>query len=154
MLSANLVNRCVAITAKMEESVWANRYEQTIEQLQQSVVKMEQAYDSLGQVDHPNQHSNQQLVVPTRSTNSAAALALRASKMQNLLEQINSYQKSINEYQLAKQNLAASLFVLEPAVPAVKSEKPIWAEVLITVALVATVFGCMVALIFNRVPSL
>jgi uncharacterized protein involved in exopolysaccharide biosynthesis len=81
---------------------------------------------------------------------SEAETKLNQSKLQNILDQMNSYQKAANEFQLAIDNNAPALYVLENAVPAAKSEKPNKAEVLLAALIASLLFGLMGLLVYHR----
>ena len=139
-LSANLVNRLVAIVQNTEEAIWKESYQNSLKKLQASIASMEQEYKYIS--------SNE--IKASTGKNTAAENALLASKQQNLLDQINSYQKAANEFQLAINNNPPSLYVMERAVPAAKSEKPNKWELLLVSFLASLIFAIIAVLIYKR----
>lgn len=138
-LSARIVNRLVEITQMSEEAIWKARYEASMKKLNSSVAEMETEYKTLS----------------GKTTGFLGGhTALEDSKMHNLLEQINSFQKAANEFKVAIQNNAPALYVMEKAAPAAKSEKPNRPGVLIAAFLISLVFGSLAVLVYNREPYL
>lgn len=139
-LSANLVNRLVAIVQNTEEAIWKESYQNSLKKLKASIATMEQEYKYIS--------SNE--IKASTGKNTAAENALLASKQQNLLVQINSYQKAANEFQLAINNNPPALYVMERAVPAAKSEKPNKWELLLVSFLASLIFAIIAVLIYKR----
>jgi len=133
-LSANIVNRLVAIVQQTEAAIWKENYRNSLAKLKSNISSMEADYKSLA----------------TATGLSEAETKLNQSKLQNILDQMNSYQKAANEFQLAIDNNAPALYVLENAVPAAKSEKPNKAEVLLAALIASLLFGLMGLLVYHR----
>jgi len=133
-LSANIVNRLVAIVQQTEAAIWKENYQNSLAKLQSNIRSMELEYKSLAANAHASEAENK----------------LNQSKLQNILEQMNSYQKAANEFQLAIDNNAPALYVLEKAVPAAKSEKPNKWEVLLAALIASFIFGLMGLLVYHR----
>jgi len=138
-LSANLVNRLIAITQQNEAGIWNQRYRASLQKLEQSIKQMEQEYTSLTEA--------------AKTAKEAGAILIN-NKQHSLLEQITTYQKSANEFKLAIENNAPAFYVVEPAVIAAKSEKPNKPELLLLTALCSFIFGLIGVLVNNREPSL
>ncbi len=138
-LSANIVNRLVEITRNKEEAIWRSGYEKMLFNFNRSIDSLQKSYVAL--YDKSKDSKLQRLEI-------------EVIKMNYLLEQIQTQEKAAGEIKLAIDNNAPSLFVLETAVPAVKSEKPNIPEVLILTALISLVFSAMALLVYNREESL
>ncbi|MBY0482255.1 MAG: hypothetical protein K2Q21_12920 [Chitinophagaceae bacterium] len=132
-LSAKIVNRLVEIIKTKEEAIWKSGYENELQKINASIARFEREYGSINE-------------------NGLNILAL--SKKQNLLEQMNLYQKTANDLKLAIENNQPALYVLETAVPAAKSERPNVPDTLIATFLISLVFGSIVLLVYNREPTL
>ena len=133
-LSARIVNRLVEIVQQTEAAIWKENYKNSLAKLKSNIASMEGEYKTLA----------------TATGLSEAETKLTQSKLQNILEQMNSYQKAANEFQLAIDNNAPALYVLEKAVPAAKSEKPNKWEVLLAALIASTLFGLMGLLVYHR----
>jgi capsular polysaccharide biosynthesis protein len=138
-LSAKIVNRIVEITRLKEESIWKSGNEKMLLNFNKSI-------DSLGKV-------YQAIANKIKSDNENLS-QLELTKINSLLEQIQTQEKATGEIKLAIDNNAPAFYVLETAVPAAKSEKPNIPEVLILTALVSWLFSAMALLIYNREESL
>ena len=138
-LSANIVNRVVAITRDKEEAIWKSGYEKMLFNFNRSIDSLQKSYVALYD---KNKDSKVQ------------RLEIDVIKMNYLLEQIQAQEKAAGEIKLAIDNNAPSLYILEPAVPAVKSEKPNIPEVLIFTALISLIFSALALLVYNREDSL
>lgn len=134
-LSAKLVNRMVSLVEETESKVWQTHYSQAIANLQSAVTDMEAKYtklsDSLG------------LVSPSRKE-------LYNAQMRSLLDQLQQYRKTMDEFTLAIATPPAVLYVLETAVPAAKAERPDLVSILIATALISFVFVCLLVLVNDR----
>jgi hypothetical protein len=133
-LSAKIVNRLVEIVQQTEATIWKENYRNSLTKLKSNISSMEAEYKSLA----------------TATGLSEAEAKLNQSKLQNILDQMNSYQKAANEFQLAIDNNAPALYVLEKAVPAAKSEKPNKWEVLLAAFIASLLFGLMGLLVYHR----
>jgi LPS O-antigen subunit length determinant protein (WzzB/FepE family) len=127
-LSADLVNRMVAIIEETETGVWQKNYAQSIEKINSSIISMEREYRSAGDENDP----------------------LVAVKKQSLVDQINQYHKMANEFTLAAQTPPAVLYVMESAAPAAKAERPDKPAIIIAAGLLGFVFSCLLVLVSNR----
>jgi capsular polysaccharide biosynthesis protein len=134
-LSAKLVNRLVEIIKSKEESIWRTGYEKMFLIFNRSIDSLNKISDEIS--DKIKEEKDK-------------VAQLNYVKSNSLYEQINAQQKAAAEIKLAIDNNAPALYVLEPAVPAAKSEKPNIPEVLILTAFASFVFGVLVMLIYNR----
>jgi hypothetical protein len=157
ILSANLVNRLVEIVQTTEEAIWKENYKNSLKKLQISIATMEQEYKNISSTSISlfNESSSSKASNGNNSSVNinASAYLLMQSKQHNLLEQINSYQKAANEFQLAINNNPPALYVMERAVPAAKSEKPNKWEVLLASFLASLIFGTISVLVYYREPA-
>lgn len=138
-LSANIVNRLVAITKTKEEAIWKEGYEKMLLNFNRSIDSLQKTYVALY-----SKYNN---------TN-VQKIELDIIKMNSLLEKIQTQEKVAGEIQLAIVNNAPAMYVLEIAVPAIKSEKPNIPEVLLLTLLISFVFGVMALLVYYREESL
>lgn len=134
-LSANLVNRMVAIVQETEGTIWKNNYQLLCQNLTSAADAMQQQF--------------QQTSDSLRST-TGAGLALGNAQLQSLLEQITLYRQTANEYLLAAKNVPAVLYVMEPGVPAAKAERPDMPATLLAAALLGGLFGILLVLVADR----
>ncbi|MBV9987669.1 MAG: hypothetical protein JO301_08315 [Chitinophagaceae bacterium] len=134
-LSANIVNRMVSLITETETAIWQNSYSQSLSQLDATIADMQQQY--------------RQLADSMPSMNGAAH-ELAAVRQQTLLEQLKQYQKAADEFRLAAQTRPAALYVLEPATPAAKAERPAKLEIILAAAAAGFVFACFLLLLNNR----
>lgn len=133
-LSAKIVNRLVEIVQQTEAAIWKENYRNSLAKLKSNIAGMEAEYKNLASTTGLSDAENK----------------LNQSKLQNILEQMNSYQKAANEFQLAIDNNAPALYVLEKAVPAAKSEKPNKWEALLAALMASSLFGLMGLLVYHR----
>ncbi len=139
VLSAKIVNRMVAITKEKLEGIWRSGNEKLLFNFNRSIDSLSKAYQlSVNKIQLENNRLSQ----------------LELAKANSLLEQIQTQEKVLGEIKLAVENTAPAFFVLEPAVPAAKSEKPNIPEVLILTALISAIFSALALLIYNREDKL
>jgi hypothetical protein len=138
-LSANIVNRLVAITRNKEEAIWKEGHEKMLLNFNRSIDSLQKTY----------------VAIYSKYNNvNVQKLELDIIKMNSLLEKIQTQEKAVGEIKLAIDNNAPAMYVLETAVPAAKSEKPNIPEVLLLTALISFVFGSMALLVYHREESL
>jgi hypothetical protein len=138
-LSANIVNRLVAITRNKEEAIWKEGHEKMLLNFNRSIDSLQKTY----------------VAIYSKYNNvNVQKLELDIIKMNSLLEKIQTQEKAVGEIKLAIDNNAPAMYVLETAVPAAKSEKPNIPEVLLLTALISFVFGSMTLLVYHREESL
>jgi len=138
-LSAKIINRLIEITRNKEEAIWKEGYEKMYVNFHKSIDSLTKLYTELSTKTNSDKSLNSQLTT---------------NKLNYLLEQINRQEKAAAEIKLSIENNTPSLYVLESAVPASKSEKPNIPELLIITALVSLVFGTLVLLIYHREESI
>ena len=134
-LSARLVNRMVSLVEETESKVWQTHYSQAIGNLQQTVAGMETKYSTLS--------DSLLRAAPARKE-------LLAVQMRTLLDQLQQYRKTADEFALASQTPPAVLYVQEAAVPAAKAERPDKFAILIATGLVSFAFICILVLVNDR----
>jgi hypothetical protein len=134
-LSASLVNRMISLVEETESKVWQTHYRQAIGNLQQAVAGMETKYSTLS--------DSLLRAAPARKE-------LLAVQMRTLLDQLQQYRKTADEFALALQTPPAVLYVQEAAVPAAKAERPDKLAILIATGLVSCVFICLLVLVNDR----
>lgn len=128
-LSANLVNRTIALIETAEKNIWKKNYNQAVESLYRTIDTAEQQYRAIAGR------------LPTITGAQKELLTLRA---QTLLEELKQYRKAAAEYALALQNIPEALYVLEPASPAAYAQRPDIPAVLIATLIASILLGCMV----------
>ncbi len=70
--------------------------------------------------------------------------------METLLEELTQYRKTAATIQLMGETAPASLYVLEPAVPAAKAERPDKPAIIIAAAIAGFLFSLLLSLLANR----
>jgi len=138
-LSANIINRLVAIVKNKEEAIWRDGNEKLLGNINRSIDSLQKAYVVL--------YSKYQGLKIEK-------LELDILKMNSYLEKIQTQEKIAGEIKLAIENNAPAMYVLETAVPAAKFEKPNIPEVLLLTALISFVFGTMALLVYHREDAL
>lgn len=136
-LSAQIANRTVDIVQQMAQQVWMKHYANSLTTLTAEIKTFESAVRQI--TDSLNQ--------PTISTADAAILS---NKKNMLLQQLNEYQKSANEFALAIQNNPPALIVLERAYPSAKADKPKKLVVILWAFFISLIFASTAALVYNR----
>jgi hypothetical protein len=108
-LSANLVNRMVAVIQETEIEIWKTNYQNSQDKLNNSITLMEKEYE---------------LLSDSVSTLRAGKQQLAVAQMQTISEQIRQYRKTADEFKIAAQTPPAALYVMETAIPAAYAERP------------------------------
>jgi hypothetical protein len=134
-LSAQLINRLVALIQKNLESIWSNDYRTKYMHLKLSIDSLNNEYASLA------------LKIDKNNSGIASIDRIKANTLQDLIE---SQQKTAAEYKLALENINPACYVLETAVPAARAEKPEILKILIITAIASTFFGIALLLFLNR----
>ena len=134
-LSANLVNRMVAILQEKEAGVWKKNYQNSLATLGTMIQEKESEYHRLSD---------------SISSATAATRDLMAAKMQTLLEEIKQYHKAADEFKLLIAAPPAVLYVMEAAVPSASADKPDKPAVILAAAIISFVFSCLLVLVNNR----
>lgn len=134
-LSAGIVNALVKIIETKLENIWQSNYRSTKEQLNLSITQTEtsykQLYDSLSKAQD-------------------VQTLLIQKHMETLLEQLTQYRKTAAAIQLIGATAPAALYVLEPAVPAAKAERPDKPAIILAATIAGFLFSLLAALISNR----
>ena len=136
-IAAAIANRIVKFVQEMEEGFWKNNYQSTLENLQASIKKMENDVKVISDS------------IKIQTANSVQAMLLN-NKREVLLQQLQQYQKTADEYQLASNNKTPALYILEAAVPAAKAEKPKKLEILFLTAITSFCFSVFASLAYSR----
>lgn len=123
-LSADLVNRMVAIVEQTGTQIWKKNYDQQIAKFDSTLDILQKEFELMA--DKNSQRAKQ------------------------LNERIDAFSRVSDEFKIASQTVPPLLYVLEPASPAALAERPDKKSVIIAAALLALVFGCIVVLINNR----
>lgn len=136
-LSANIANKMVATVQQMEEAIWQNNYQSSLDKINSSVKELEQEVAAI--------NDSLKLMDITKD-----AALMYTNKREAILQQLKQYYTAANEFKLAISNKAPALYIIENAAPAAKHDKPKKLEVLIATLIVSCVFGCLIALVYNR----
>ncbi|GAC1441360.1 MAG: hypothetical protein NVSMB63_08850 [Sediminibacterium sp.] len=134
-LSADLVNKMVAIIQQTASTLWQSNYNQSINKLEETIHSMETAYRQLND---------------STSKAAAAQQVLWNVKTQTLLEQLKQYRKTADEFKLAGETNPPALYVLEKGAPASKAERPDKIAIILTAGLTGLAFGCLLLLAYQR----
>ena len=134
-LSAAIVNRLIAIVKQQLESIWLSNYQSTQEKLNQSILHAEAQFEKL---NDSMMHA------------SAAQAILLQKHMETLLEELGKYRKTAATFKLMGETTPPALYVLEPAVPAAKAERPDKAAIIIAAAIAGFIFSVLGLLLGNR----
>ncbi len=128
-LSAAIINQLLRIINRHASGIWRANYERNRQELELSIQKAEQDY--------------QQLYDSIPKTNSKQ-FALVQTHMQTLLDQLKNYRASAAAFKLMERSIPPVMYVLEPAVPAARSERPN-KPLLIAAAALA---GCLLSILW------
>lgn len=134
-LSANLVNRMVAIIQETEMDIWKQNYQNSQDKLNSSISSMEKEYG---------------LLSDSLSTMRPGKQQLAAAQMQTIAEQIRQYRKTADEFKIAAQTPPAALYVMETAIPAAYAERPDKPVIILSACLVAFIFSSLLVLVNDR----
>lgn len=134
-LSAGIVNALVKIIETKLEDIWQSNYRSTKEQLNLSITQTEISYKQL--------HDS-------LSKAPAAQTSLIQKHMETLLEQLTQFRKTAAAIQLIGATAPAALYVLEPAVPAAKAERPDRPAIILAATIAGFLFSLLAALLSNR----
>lgn len=134
-LSANLVNRMVAIIQETEMEIWKTNYQNAQDKLNSSITLKEKEY---------------QLLSDSLSTLHSGKQQLAVAQMQTIAEQISQYRKTAGEFTIASQTPPVALYVMETAIPAASAERPDKMMIILSTCLVAFVFSSLLVLVNDR----
>ncbi len=136
-LSANIANKMVVTVQQMEEDIWQKNYQSSLDKINTSVKELEQEVAAI--------NDSLKLMDITKD-----AALMYTNKREALLQQLKQYYTAANEFKLAISNKSPALYIIENASPAAKHDKPKKLEVLIATLIISFVFGCLIALVYNR----
>lgn len=135
VLSAGIVNALVKIIENKLEDIWQSNYSATKEQLNLSITQTEASYKQL---------------FDSLSKAPAPQTSLIQKHMETLLDQLTQYRKTAATVQLIGATAPVALYVLEPAVPAAKAERPDKPAIILAAAIAGFLFSLLLALLSNR----
>lgn len=134
-LSADIVNAMIAIVQQKLESIWLSNYQQASAQLNASIIHHEQQYASLN--DSISKAS------PTQQI-------LLQKHMETLLEELSRYRKTAASFKLMGETVPPALYILEPAVPSAKAERPDELNTVLISGLAGFLFSILFLLLKDR----
>jgi len=126
-----IANAAVLFLKQSEESLWLNNYEKTYNAIKNQIANLQQ----------------QLSLLPKQTNNNANSQQITE---QAYLQQLVQYQKNLTDLQLAIQNVAPGLYVVQYATPAVKPDTPKPLLVLIAAACIGFVIATSGVLLFYR----
>lgn len=134
-LSADIVNAMITIVQQKLESIWLSNYQQASAKLNASIVHHEQAYTSLNDSMSKANHAQQILL---------------QKHMETLLEELSRYRKTAASFKLMGETAPPSLYILEPAVPNAKAERPDKLNAVLISGLAGFLFSILFLLLKDR----
>ena len=93
----------------------------------------------------------QKLVDSLQHTNSAALADLLSIHKASLLQQMQEYEKLLNQYKLMIEARPQALIIIERATPALKPDPPGPIQIIIAAAVLSLFFGFLAALVLERI---
>lgn len=135
--AAAIANRMVSIIEQQQKCIWKNNYLITNKNLNTAIAKMEEQVNSLIDSIKINQAN------PVKKI-------LFNNTIATLLQQIQQYKKTADEYELAATNNTPTLYILEDAVPSSKPNKPNKIAILITTIIASACFGLLASLVYHQ----
>lgn len=137
-LSASIINTLISVVKKQLELIWQSNYQATQHQLNHSITQTEQQFRQL----------NDSLL----NTSQAQGILLQ-KHMETLLEQLTQFRKTAATLKLMGETAPSALYVLEPAVPAAKAERPDKAAIILAATIAGFIFSLLLLLLGNRKQS-
>ncbi len=134
-LSADIINAMIRIVQQKLESIWLSNYQEASAQLNASIVHNEQQYAALND---------------SISKAGRAQQILLQKHMETLLEELSRYRKTAASFQLMGETVPPALYVLEPAVPSVKAERPDKLNTVLISGLAGFLFSILFLLLKDR----
>lgn len=134
-LSADIVNSMVSIVQRKLESIWQNNYRTATSKLNASIRAGEAYY---------------QVLSDSIAKAGTAKASLLQKHMENQLDELSQYRKTAASFKLIGATSPAALYVLEPAVPATKAERPDKINSILVAALAGFVFAVLFSLLAAR----
>lgn len=136
-LSADIVNAMIAIVQQKLASIWLSNYQTATDQLNASIIHHEQQYASLNDSISKASHAQQILL---------------QKHMETLLEELSRYRKTAASFQLMGETVPPALYILEPAVPSAKAERPDKLNTVLISGLAGFLFSILFLLLKDRRP--
>jgi len=134
-LSADIINTMIRIVQQKLESIWLSNYQEASAQLNASIVHNEQQYAALND---------------SISKAGRAQQILLQKHMETLLEELSRYRKTAASFQLMGETVPPALYLLEPAVPSVKAERPDKLNTVLISGLAGFLFSILFLLLKDR----
>lgn len=134
-LSAAIANRMVALIQDIGSETWRKNYDASLEKTEMAAGFMEQEY---------------RLLSDSLPSINGSSRQLAEARQQSLLEQIKQYRKTANEFKLAAATPPAVLYIMEPATPAAKAERPDKTNIILAAMIAGFIFGCLLVIIYDR----
>ncbi len=134
-LSANIINAMISIAQQKLESIWLNNYQEAVSKLNTSIIQNEQHYASLND---------------SISKARPAQQTLLQKHMETLLEELSQYRKTAASFKLMGETAPPALYVLEPAVPSAKAERPDKLNAVLISGLAGFLFSLLFLLLKDR----
>lgn len=134
-LSADIVNAMIAIVQQKLASIWLSNYQTATDQLNASIIHHEQQYASLNDSISKASHAQQVLL---------------QKHMETLLEELSQYRKTAASFQLMGETVPPALYILEPAVPSAKAERPDKLNTVLISGLAGFLFSILFLLLKDR----
>lgn len=138
-LAADIINTLIEIVQEKLESIWQTNYTTAEQQLNRSITETESTYQSL---------------LDSAAKVSAIKSILINRHLESLLEQLSQYRKTAATFKLMRETAPVALYVLEPAVPAVKEERPDKVAIILVAGLAGCVFSILLLLSIYRKQDL
>lgn len=134
-LSASIINTLISVVKKQLELIWQSNYRATQDQLNHSITQAEQQFRQLND---------------SLSNAPQAQRILLQKHMETLLEQLTQFRKTAATFKLMGETAPSALYVLEPAVPAVKAERPDKLAIILAATIAGFIFSLLLLLLGNR----
>ncbi len=137
-LSALIINKLIGIVEQKLKAIWLSNYQEAQDKLNLSILQTEQQFRQLND---------------SLSYTSSAERTLVQKHMETLLEQLNQYRKTAAAFKLMGETVPDALYVLEPATPAAKAERPDKPAIILAAAIAGFIFSLLLLLLGNRKQS-
>lgn len=134
-LSASIINTMISIIEKQLEKIWQTNYLSMQDKLNHSISDTEQKFKQLSD---------------SLSRSSSAQGLLIQKHMETLLDQLSQYRRTAATFKMMGETSPAALYLLEPAVPAAKAERPDKPAIILAAAIAGFIFSLLLLLLGNR----
>lgn len=138
-LAADIVNTLISIVQQKLESIWQTNYSNAAQKIDQSITETELKY---------------QFLLDSAAKVSSIKSILINKHLESLLDQLSRYRKTAATFKIMSETKPPALYVLEPAIPAVKAERPDKIAVVLTAGLVGCLFSILLVLSIYRKQDL